>query len=119
LSAGGKHSLRIVELAVDDERDHRTLGLALLEEPDLLVHVVALGRCRRAEDDEGCRGVERGKCLLGERVARGEIVTITEDGLERLRDRPRFRLPADEVIVDAEALEPAMQPFGLRRVGWL
>ena len=36
-------AFRIVGLAVDDQRDHRTLGMPRLEEADLLVDVAALG----------------------------------------------------------------------------
>ena len=50
-------------------------------------------------------------------MTRGEVVTIAEDGPERLGDRTNSRLAALEVLVDVEAFERAMQPLGPRRVG--
>src|SRR5262249_14415588 len=41
---GKAFELRVVRLAGDDERDDRPLGVARLEEADLLVDILALGR---------------------------------------------------------------------------
>jgi hypothetical protein len=91
--------------------------MTLLEEPDLLVDIVALRRRGRAKHDQRRRGVKRGKGLLGQGVACGEVVAIAENGLDRLRDRPALRLPTGQIAIDAAALKPAMQPLGLSRVG--
>jgi hypothetical protein len=87
-----------------------------LEETNLLVDVSALGGVRRADRDQRCGRVERGKRLLGQRMPGGKVIAVAEDGLERLRDGSGCGLPADKVLVDAEAFKPAMQPFGCARV---
>ena len=56
--------LGIAGLAADDQRDDRPLGMPRLEEPDLLVDVVALGGSWRADDDQRGRRIERGERLL-------------------------------------------------------
>ena len=58
--------LGIAGLAADDQRNDRPFGMPRLEEPHLLVDVVALGGGRRADDDQRGRRIERGKRLLVE-----------------------------------------------------
>ena len=88
-----------------------------LEQPDLFVDVVALCGSGRADDDESGRGVQRGERLLRERMARGEVVAVAEDGLQRCGDRARRGLAAGEILVDGEGFERAMQPLGPRGIG--
>ena len=47
----------------------------------------------------------------------GELVAVAEDGAQRFRDGAGCRLASGEVLVDAEALQRAMQPLGLSRIG--
>ena len=111
--------LGIAGLAADDQRDDWPLGMPRLEEPDLLVDVVALGGGRRADDDQRGRGIERGKRLVGEGMARGEVVAVAEDGAERLGDRTRRGLAAHQVLVDGEGFERAVQPLRPAVSAWL
>ena len=50
-------------------------------------------------------------------MAGGEVVAVADDGTERLGDGPCRGLAAHEVLVDAKALEAAMQPPGPSRIG--
>jgi hypothetical protein len=98
-------------LAIDDHWDH-TLGAAQhLEAAHLLVHVFALRRAWRANDDEELRRFECGKCLLGERVTRRKVLAIPEDWPQCLRHRADWRFAADQVVVDAGGLKRVMQPL--------
>jgi hypothetical protein len=46
----------------------------------------------------------------------GEVVAVAEDGPQGLRHGAGRRLAAGQILVDAEAFQPAMQPFGVRGV---
>ena len=109
-------ALRIARLAVDDHRDHAVGAADRLEAADFLVDVLALRRVRRADDDQELRGFERGDGLLGERMAGGKILAVAKNRPQRLRHRPRGRLPPHQILVDAVAFELAMQPLAPRRV---
>ena len=61
--------------------------------------------------------IERGERLLGERVTRGKVVAVAEDGLQRCGDRARRGLAAGEILVDGERFERAVQPLGPSRIG--
>ena len=100
--------LGIAGLTADDERDHRALSMPRLEEPDLLIDVVALGSGRRADHDQSRGGVERRKRLVGQRVSRGEVIAVAEGRAERLGYCARCRLTADQVLVDRERFDHAM-----------
>jgi hypothetical protein len=68
-------------LAADNQRDHGSVGVTRLEELDLFVDVMALGRSRRADDDQGARGIERGERLVGECMAGGKSSRLRKIGL--------------------------------------
>ena len=56
--------------------------MARLEEPDLLSDVMALGRSRRADHDQGMRGIERRKGLVAQCMPGSEVVAVAEDGAQ-------------------------------------
>jgi hypothetical protein len=109
--------LGIAGLASDDERNDWTIGMPRFEEPHLLVDVAALGGGRRANDDQRNRGVERGKRLLIQAMARGEVIAVAENWAERRGDRTRRGLATHEALVDGEGFERAVQPLRPRGVG--
>ena len=85
--------------------------MAGLKEFDLFADVSALCGSGRANNDQSSRRIKRGKSLVGQRVARREVVAITEDRAQARGDGPGRSLAPDQVLVDAEAFERAMQPF--------
>src|SRR5262249_3751641 len=88
-----------------------TFRMTRSEEPDLLGNVTALGRRRRANDDQRMRSVERGKCLLRQRVAGSELVAVAKDRTQCLWNRPNRRRTPCKVLVDGEAFKRTMQPL--------
>ena len=109
--------LRIPRLSFGDDRDHRAIGMARLEEPHLLVDVPALGRGRRAQHDQRRGGIECCDGLFGQAMPGGELVAVAEDWPQALGDRPRTGLAPDQLLVDGEALEPPVQPLRPLGVG--
>ena len=109
--------VRIAGRAGYDQRDHRALRVAHLEQADFLGDVGAPCCRRRAEDDQGSGGVQRRQRLVREGVPGGEVVAVAEHGPQRFRDGAGRRLAAGQILVDAEALQPAMQPFGPCGIG--
>ena len=109
--------LTIMGLSIDDQRDDRPLRMKRLEGAYLLVDVMTLSGRRRADDDERRRRIERGTCLLVERMTGGEIVAVAEDGAKRRRYRSGCGLAADQILVDGKRLKRTMQPSRPVRVG--
>ena len=78
----------------------RPVRVPLLEQPHLLVDVVAASSVRRGEQDQ-CRGiVERGDRLLGQPLAGGKLIAIAEDRPQCRRDWPQSGMPADQVTAE-------------------
>jgi hypothetical protein len=50
-------------------------------------------------------------------MTRGKVVTVAEDGPERLGDRTNSRLAPGQVLVDVKILKRAVQPLRPRRIG--
>jgi hypothetical protein len=88
-----------------------------LEETDLLCDVGALGRRRRADDDQSMRGIECRERLVGQSVSRREVVAVAKDGAQALGDRAYRGLATDKVLVDAKAFQSTMQPLGPAGIG--
>jgi hypothetical protein len=53
----------------------------------------------------------------GHRLSRCEVFAVAEDRAQALGDGASRRLPSGKVLVDLEALEPALQPLRPRRIG--
>src|SRR5262249_30521989 len=70
---------RVAGLAVQNYGDYRPVSVAVLEKPQFLVDVMALGRIRRAKGDQDGRGIQRGEGLLAQRIAFGGNVPVAED----------------------------------------
>jgi len=104
--------LSVARHVIDDQWDHKAVGVAGLEKTYLLVDVVALRGVGGADDDERCRGVERYPRLVGQRMPRGKLVPIAKDRSERIRNAPPCSLSADKVVPEIEALQPGVQPLG-------
>ena len=79
-------------------------------------HVAALSGGRRTDDDQRPRGVECGKRLLRRRLADGDIAWVAIDRAQRLVDGACGISP-DEVVIAAEAFQPAMEPLRPIRIG--
>src|SRR5262249_33503809 len=46
----------------------------------------------------------------------GKIIPVAKNWSQRVGDRPKRRVPPDQVFVDPEALEAGVQPLGPRHV---
>jgi hypothetical protein len=109
--------VRIAGRAVYDQRDHRALRVARLEEADFFRDVFAARRGGRADHDQGSGRIQRRQRLVRQGMPGGEVVAVTEDGPQRCRDGAGGRLAAGQILVDAEAFQAAMQPFGPCGIG--
>ena len=109
--------VRVTRLAADDQRDDGPLGVPRFEQPNFFRDIGALGGGRRADDDQRGGRIERGERLVAERMAGGEVVAVAEDGPQGFGYGPALGLTPDQVLVDAERLQPAVQPLGPSRVG--
>ena len=117
-SQRGREALLLpaIGLARQDHRHNRPAGVAMLEEADFLVHVMAFRRRGRAEHHQSGGSVERGDGLIVQRTARAEIFAVAEDGAELPRNRAE-RGRAARQPAQREAFEARMQPFRQRGVG--
>ena len=109
-------ALRVTRLALDDQRDHAIDAAERLEAADFFVDIFALRRVRRTQHDQELRGFERGERLLGQRMSGGKILAVAEDRPQGLRHQASGRLPTNQILVDAIALERGMQPLAPRGV---
>jgi hypothetical protein len=73
---------------------------------------VAIGGRWRADDDEGCRGIQRSQGLILQSVTGGEVVPIAKNWAKGFRDSAKLRLATDKVVVDAKPLKPSMYYLG-------
>jgi hypothetical protein len=98
--------------AVDNDRDHRSVGVTRPKQPDFFVNCGPACRDRRAQHDQSRRGVERRRRRIGQRVTAGKIFAVAKDRAQRLGHRPDRRLAADQVPVEAKSFKPRVQPLG-------
>ncbi len=89
-----------------------------LEATDRLVHMVALGSIRRAQDDEKGRLGERGDRRLGQSfdLHVGKIVAIAVDRFKIGRNRSTRRVFADQLRRHLNVLQRALNRIGDRHV---
>jgi hypothetical protein len=110
----------MVWLAVDDDREDAMAEAQRLEAADFFIHIFALRRIGRADDDQKLRGFERRQRLLAKRLSGGKIFPVAENWTQGLWNRPNRRLPSNKVLVDSVAFERSVKPLTPRRVArWL
>ena len=109
-------TLGIAGRAVDDHGYDPVAPAQGLELAHLFIDIMARRR-RRADHDQKRRERQRRLGLFAQRPAGGKILTVAEHGPQRLRHRTHGRLDADQILVDLEVFQRAVQSLRLTRVG--
>ena len=82
------------------------------KQPHLLVDGRPAGRYQRTQHDQSRRGIERRHRRIGQRMTAGKIFAVAKDRPQRFGYRPDRCLAADQILVEAEGLNPRVEPLG-------
>src|SRR5262245_33263724 len=90
--------------------------MAGFENPNHFANARAFATGGRTDNDQSVGNVERSKCLVAQGMIRAKFVTFAKDKAQRFMDRSSSVAPY-ELVIGAEAFQPAVQPLRPARVG--